>query len=331
MKQRIAVLGAGGWGTALAVLLSEKNYPVTLWENFPDYAGILIKNRENKKFLPGVHIPETIKITSDITMAVENSPVIILAVPSHVARDILNRIKNNNISSGIFVSVIKGIENKTLKRISEIVKEILGNVKFAVLSGPSHAEEVSRKMPTAVVAASKDISTAKYVQNLFCTPYFRVYTSKDIIGVEYGGALKNIIAIAAGIVDGLSFGDNTKAALMTRGLVEISRLGVKMGADSFTFAGLSGIGDLIVTCGSKHSRNRAVGAQIGSGKTLKTVLSHMEMVAEGVKTAKSAYELSRKYKVDMPITEAVYKVLFKNKDPKKAVYSLMTRSYKSEI
>ena len=327
---RVSVIGAGGWGTALALILNERHNDVTLWEYFPDYARVLDGKRENIKFLKGVKIPSRIGISTDLKQSVESAEFIVLAVPSHVLRGLLKKIKAFDYKKKIFISVIKGIEQKTLKTMSEVIRDVLGNVKTAVLSGPSHAEEVARKTPTTVVASSVTPGLAEKVQDLFFTNSFRVYTNKDVLGVELGGAVKNVIAIAAGILDGMGVGDNTKAALITRGLAEMKRLGSKMGADESTFFGLSGIGDLVVTCASRHSRNRSVGEQLGKGKKIGQILKNMEMVAEGVKTTLSVYKLAKKYKVEMPITREVYEVLYRDKSPYDSMRDLMTRSPKSE-
>lgn len=331
---RTAVLGAGSWGTALAILLFSNGHEVTLWEFQKEAAQKLDRIRENIQFLPEIAIPKGIYITSHLEEAIAGKELLVLAVPSHVVRKVAQQIGNFKDSSvPIIVNVAKGIENNTLLRMTQVLKESISGMTdahLAVLSGPSHAEEVSRQIPTAIVAASTDMQTAEFVQSIFMNNYFRVYRSKDVIGVELGGALKNIIAMAAGICDGAGFGDNTKAALQPRGLVEMARLGVKMGADKMTFAGLSGMGDLIVTCMSRHSRNRYVGEQVGKGRKLQDVLDEMVMVAEGVRTTQSAYELSKRYQVEMPITEQVYYILFENKSPREAMYELMLRNPKSE-
>ncbi len=331
---KIAILGAGSWGTALAVLLAAKQKDIILWEFFEEAAIALQKQRENIPMLPGIKIPDNVKITTDIEEAVGDRDIIVSAVPSHVVRSLANSLKFSWIKDKIIVSVTKGIENKTRLRVSQIFHEIHPEYnmgQFVVLSGPSHAEEVSRNVPTTIVAAGSDIKNAKVVQGVFITSTFRVYSHTDVIGVELGGSLKNVIAIAAGIGDGVGFGDNTKAALITRGLVEITRLGTAMGADPLTFAGLSGMGDLIVTCASKHSRNRYVGEEIGKGRTLSQIMSEMVMVAEGIRTTSSAYELAQLYNIEMPITREVYLTLFEDKNPKNAVSDLMTRDAKQEI
>ncbi|MBN2029383.1 NAD(P)H-dependent glycerol-3-phosphate dehydrogenase [bacterium] len=333
MKAKIGILGAGGWGTALALLLHSNGHTVSLWEYRDEAVQKLIETRENRDFLPGVSIPEAIHISSHLATVVFDKALIVVALPSHVVRAVCEQLSDFPLDRVIVVSGSKGIENRTLCRMSEIFIDTLKHLtedQIVVLSGPSHAEEVGRKMPTVVVAASKNPASSKTIQDVFKSPTFRVYTNDDVVGVELGGSLKNIIAIAAGISDGVGFGDNTKAALIDRGIVEITRLGVAMGANPLTFAGLSGMGDLIVTCMSRHSRNRYLGEQIGKGKKLQKVLNEMIMVAEGVKTTRSAMDLSKKYQVDMPITHEVYQVLFEDKEPKEAVYDLMTRESKAE-
>ena len=328
----IAVLGAGGWGTALALLLHGNGHCVRLWEFFPERALKLQRTRENASFLPGVSIPQKIAITNYVHEALDEASMIVFAVPSHVLRDVAKLASPYLKGSLISVNVAKGLEGKTLKRMSQVLQEELPpNTEIATLSGPSHAEEVSRGIPTAVTVASPHENLNNHIQKVFMSRHFRVYTNDDIVGVELAGSLKNVVAIAAGICDGLKYGDNTKGALLTRGLAEMSRLGIAMGARAQTFAGLSGMGDLVTTCVSKHSRNRYVGEQIGKGKKLNQVLSHMEMVAEGVNTTRSARLLAEKKSVEMPITEQVYQVLFADKDPRKAVNDLMHRGAKAEI
>lgn len=329
---KICVLGDGGWGTTLAIILYRKGLNVTLWSVSKKYASYLDRKRINKKFLPGVLIPRSIKITSDLREALGFKDLIILAIPSQYVRRVLRKISALNILNRdvILVSATKGIEVGTLKRVSQIVREELGNIKLAVFSGPTIAREVVKGIPTTAVIASHDREIRKSLQDIFTTERFRIYTNDDVTGVELGGSLKNIIAIACGISDGLGFGTNTKAALLSRGLVEISRLGTAMGAKVATFSGISGLGDLVTTCISPYSRNRFVGEQIGKGKSLREIKSHMQMIAEGVVTTKSAYALSLKYKVDMPITKEVYLVLYKNKSPLKAVRDLMVREKKEE-
>jgi len=330
--EKIAVLGAGSWGTTLALHLHKNGYKVTLWEFFPDYAKELQQKRENLKFLPGFKIPSGVRITPNIKEAAEGTKVIVLAVPSHVMRSVTSFLKPFNLQDVLLVSVAKGIENKTFLRMSQVIARELPASKnnIVVLSGPSHAEEVVRNIPTTVVAASRNLKKAEHIQKIFMSPYLRVYTNTDVVGVELGGSLKNIIAIACGMSDGLGFGDNTKAALMTRGMHEITGLGVAMGAKPKTFAGLSGIGDLITTCISRHSRNRNYGEMLGKGLTPKQALSKMIMVVEGIRTTKSAHALAGKYKIEMPITEQVYAVLFKGKKAKNAGGDLMMREAKPE-
>ncbi|HZW37718.1 MAG TPA: NAD(P)H-dependent glycerol-3-phosphate dehydrogenase [Ignavibacteriaceae bacterium] len=329
----ISVLGAGGWGTTLAILLHYNGHNVTLWEFEKSYAKQLIKERENKPFLPGVKLPEEMFITSELEESLDNKHLIILAVPSQFLRSVVKQINYKTIKNSILVSVAKGIEIDSLLTMSQMLKQVIPNLsddQIGVLSGPSHAEEVSRRIPTAVVSASKSIDTSRIIQEAFMNSYFRVYASNDVLGVELGGSLKNVIAIGAGIVEGAKFGDNTKAAIMTRGIAEISRMGIAMGASPETFAGLSGMGDVIVTCMSRHSRNRFVGEEIGKGKKLKEVLSHMEMVAEGVATTQSANALAKSINVEVPITNEVYNILFEDKDPVMATTDLMTRDMKLE-
>lgn len=333
MSERIAVIGAGSWGTTLAILLTRKGFQVTLWVHRPEHLEALASERINRQYLPDVPLPDSLRLTGELDEAVARAKFVVLAVPSHAMRPICQQMRPEVRRDQIMINVAKGIENDTLKRMSEVIAEVLGLPirQVASLYGPSHAEEVSREIATAVVAASPSLSTARLVRDLFATEFFRVYSNDDIVGVEVGGSLKNVVAIAAGISDGAGFGDNTKAALLTRALVEITRLGVKMGARPETFAGLSGMGDLIVTCMSRHSRNRYVGEQIGRGKRLEQVLKEMVMVAEGVKTTRSAHQLARKFGVEMPISEAVYQVLFHGKSPHQAVYELMTRDPKEEL
>lgn len=329
----VAVLGAGGWGTTLSILLYDNGHKITLYEYKPDYAEFLKQRRINDIYLPGIKIPDEIEITSNLNDAVKNKHIIVLAIPAQYLRSVIEKIDFDLIKNSVLVNVAKGIEISSLKRVSEIIKDVFpetDETQVSTLSGPSHAEEVARKIPTAVVVGSKSLDTAKFVQNEFMNPYFRVYATTDIVGVELGGSLKNVIAIGAGICDGAGFGDNTKAAIMTRGIAEISRLGIALGARPETFSGLSGIGDVIVTCMSKYSRNRYVGEQIGKGRKLKDILAEMEMVAEGVTTAKSVYQLSKKVSVEVPICTEVYKILYEDKDPILATTDLMTRSPKEE-
>jgi glycerol-3-phosphate dehydrogenase (NAD(P)+) len=331
---QIAVLGAGSWGTTLALMLCYNAHQVVLWSYLEDLAQLMAEQRENSTFLPGIKLPPELVVTADVELAVRNTQMVVAAVPSQHLRSVLMRVKSADLCETILVNVAKGIENDSLMTMSEVMQDVLQSCRkenLAILSGPSHAEEVSRQIPTAVVAAAKDLRAAKVVQQTFMTPYFRVYTSDDLRGVELGGALKNVIAIGAGISDGAGFGDNTKAAIMTRGTAEISRLGILMGAQPRTFAGLSGIGDLIVTCMSRHSRNRHVGEEIGKGRKLDDVLNEMVMVAEGVATTRSAYDLARQNHVELPIIAEVHEVLFQDKDPIIATSDLMTRDAKGEL
>jgi glycerol-3-phosphate dehydrogenase (NAD(P)+) len=328
--EKVSIIGDGGWGTTLGILLAKKGIDVAVWGAFPEYIEIVKRGRENVKFLPGVKIPDSVMLTASLTEALGHSQIVVLAVPSQFMRGVLMMLKVESISGKSFISVTKGIENKTLKRMSEVADEVLGRQKFAVLSGPTIALEVANGSPTTIVAASDDARLATAVQDIFMTDRFRVYTSSDVIGVELGGSLKNIIAIAAGACDALGFGTNAKSAVLTRGLVEIVRLGAAMGARRETFYGLSGLGDLTTTCISQYSRNRWLGEEVGKGKKLTDVLKETDMVIEGVATARSAYDLSKKYKVEMPIISEIYKVLYENKDPKRAVHDLMTRAPKDE-
>lgn len=330
-KKKISVLGAGGWGTALSIVLHNKGHNVTLWGSTPDYVEYLKKHRENKKYLKGIEIPSDLKITSDIAEAQIETDLIVIAIPTPYVRKTIKPFKDHCLPGTPIVSVIKGIENETLMRGSEILRDVLGEQPIALLLGPSHAEEVARKLPTTVVIACNDIQVAKEIQDIFITERFRVYTNTDVIGVEIGTSVKNVIAIAAGICDGLGFGDNSKAALITRGLAEMTRLGVAMGGQRDTFSGLAGLGDLITTCVSPYGRNRLVGEQIAKGKKLSQILEEMDQVAEGILTTKSVCKLANKYNVEMPITKEIYNVLFEDKDPIKAVNELMVRKPKSEI
>lgn len=322
----ISIIGAGSWGTAIAILLAKKGCNVKQWVRRQELCNTMKETKENLTYLPGVVLPSNIDISSDLEYCCQGSEIIVIASPSHAVREVVHSLKPYINSSQIIVNIAKGIENETLMRMSQIIEEILPQNKAAVLSGPCHAEEVARDIPTAIVASAREKKTAEYIQDVFMTPKFRVYTNPDMIGVELGGALKNIIALGAGINDGLGFGDNTKAALMTRGIVEISRLGECLGADKMTFAGLSGIGDLIVTCTSMHSRNRRAGIAIGEGKSLEEVLGGTNMVVEGVRTTKSAYDLANKMGIEMPITQEIYNVLYNKADVKNSVINLMMRA-----
>ena len=329
--EKVVVLGGGSWGTALALSLAKKGIDVDIWMRDNAQAVAMNFARENIKYLPGVVIPNNINATNDIEAALKGKTIIVSAIPTQVVRENLKSMKKYITKDQIIVNVSKGIEVGTLSRISEIVKEELPDNEYAVLSGPSHAEEVARDVPTTVVVAACKKAIAERVQDVFMAPKFRVYTNPDVIGVEIGGALKNIIALGAGISDGLCYGDNTKAALMSRGIVEAGRLGKELGAIPATFGGLSGIGDLIVTCTSMHSRNRRAGILIGEGKKLDEVVDSIGMVVEGIKTTKGAFELAKKHGVDMPITEEIYNVLYGGADVKNAVVNLMMRNKKHEI
>lgn len=327
---KISVLGSGSWGIALAVLLKNNGHDVTVWSIFEEEVAMLKAHREHVKNLPGIIIDEAILITSDVELAVEGSEMIVFAVPSKFVRSTATMVKAYIKENQVLINVAKGLEDKTLYTLEQIIKEELPKNHVAVLSGPSHAEEVAKCLPTSVVAACTDEGVVKRIQEVFMNQYFRVYGSSDVLGVEMGGALKNVIALAAGISDGLGFGDNSKAALMTRGVREISRLGLAMGASDKSFSGLSGIGDLIVTCTSMHSRNRRAGILIGQGSTLVEAQEEVQMVVEGVYAAHAALELSKKYGVELPIIEQVNEVLFNNKDPREAVVELMERNKKFE-
>lgn len=328
----ISIIGDGGWGTTLAIHLHENKYKVTLWSPFENYAKEMKKTRVNHKFLPSKKIPKPINITSDLKESIQSAALIVFAVPSKFAVSVLKQIKGTKIdlNKKIFLSVTKGFDTVRLLRISQIIEKELGRIPLAVLSGPTIASEVADKIPSTAVIASKNINTAKRLQTVFNSPYFRIYTNTDVAGVELGGSIKNIIAVACGVCDGLKLGTNTKSAILTRGLAEMARLGSKMGARKETFSGLSGLGDLATTCFSPKSRNRTVGEKIGQGKSVKQILSSMEMVAEGIEAAKAAHKLSLKYKISMPITTEVYNIVYKGKKAKKAVADLMARSVKSE-
>ena len=331
---RIAVLGAGSWGTTLSILLAENSHQVSLWSYRKEDAERIRATRENPAFLPGILIPPAVRVEDDLEASVEGAEMIVGAVPSQFLRSVVCRLKRLPTAGLTVVNVAKGVENHTLMTMSEMLHDTLPDLpasSIATLSGPSHAEEVSRRIPTTVVAASADMETARRVQQAFMLPYFRVYASNDIRGVEIGGSLKNVIAIAAGIIDGADLGDNTKAAVMTRGIAEIARVGVAMGAHIRTFSGLSGIGDLMVTCMSRHSRNRSVGVEIGKGRKLADIVGGMVMVAEGIATTESAFALARRVGVEVPIIAEVYRILFEEKDPLIACHDLMTRDPKGEL
>lgn len=328
---KIVVLGAGSWGTALSMVLCSKGHEVNLWMRNKEQYEDMVSTGRNNRYLPNITLPSSLNLYIDLESAVTGADAVLIAVSSQSVRGILKNIKPYLSGNEIIINSAKGLEKNTNLRISQIVSEELPDNPFVVLSGPSHAEEVSDNIPTTVVAASKKKATAEFVQDLFITPSFRVYTNPDVIGVELGGSLKNVIAFGAGIADGLGFGDNAKAALITRGISEIARLGKAMGASISTFAGLSGIGDLIVTCTSMHSRNRRAGILIGKGKGLDETLAEIGMVVEGITTTKVAYELAKEYNVEMPITQEIYDVLYNDGSAKEAVYNLMSRARTNEI
>ncbi len=329
---KVGFIGAGSWGTTLAVHLAQLGHDVLLWGHGEEQRARMRADRENRRYLPGIPFPPKLRTVESVAETAGAS-VIVIATPTQNIRETLAGLSAADIANAVVVSASKGIERGTLKRISEMVAESHGvdPDRFVCLSGPSHAEEVSRGIPTLVVAASRSTANADAVRDLFTTDTLRVYSSPDIVGVELGGALKNVIALCAGIIDGLGFGDNTKAALVTRGLAEITRMGVTLGADHETFSGLSGLGDLVVTCFSRHSRNRYVGEQIGSGRKLEEIIAEMDMVAEGVSTTDSAFQLAGRCGVEMPITNEVYRILFQGKDPRVATHRLMTRETKQEV
>ncbi|MFA5577373.1 MAG: NAD(P)H-dependent glycerol-3-phosphate dehydrogenase [Tissierellaceae bacterium] len=331
MTERVGVLGGGSWGSALAILLTNKGYSVEMWARDSEQIAEMKEVKMNKKYLADTPLPQSLELTSDLERGIFKKDVLIFSMGTHGIREVLKNSSHYIRPEQIIVNVSKGIENDSLMRISQIVGEFLPENKYTVLSGPSHAEEVAKNMPTTAVSASIDKETAEFIQGLFTTPSFRVYTNPDVIGVELGGALKNIIALGAGISDGLGYGDNTKAALMTRGIFEMARLGEKMGAKISTFSGLSGIGDLIVTCTSMLSRNRRAGILIGQGSKVEDAIREIGMVVEGIKTTKSAYNLSKKYGIEMPITREIYNVLYEGKDVKNAVTNLMLRDMKHEM
>lgn len=329
---RIAVLSDGAWGTALALNLVANGHEVTQWGPFSDYLAEMARTRENARFLPGVKLPQELHFEPEMGKAVNGRELLLLATPTQYLRSVLKQLQPFlEPERQLLVNVAKGIEVESWLRISEMVAEVLGRTRYAVLSGPSHAEEVSRRVPTAVVAASENSADAELVQRIFLNDNFRVYTSADVVGVELGGALKNVMAIAAGIIDGMKLGDNPKAAMMTRGISEMGRLGELLGGKAQTFSGLSGIGDLIVTCTSGHSRNRHVGEELGRGRKLPEILQSMGMVvAEGVPTARGAYTLARKTGAETPIIDEIYAVLYEGRDVPTAIRNLMSRTAKPE-
>ncbi|MEG2353246.1 MAG: NAD(P)H-dependent glycerol-3-phosphate dehydrogenase [Clostridium sp.] len=328
---KVTFIGGGSFGTALAISLAQKNIDVSIWARDENVVNDININRRNSKYLKNIKLPEGISAFVNMRDAICGSQVVVLGTPSHVIKDISIKLKEIISEEAIVVSIAKGIEQDSLKRLSQVIGEELPKNKVVVLSGPSHAEEVAINIPTTLVSSSFDEDAAKYIQDLFMTDKLRVYTNTDLIGVEIGGAVKNIIALAAGILDGIGYGDNSKAALMTRGMSEIARVGIKMGGRPETFYGLTGMGDLIVTCTSMHSRNRRAGILIGKGYTMEEASKEVGMVVEGIKACKAFHSLSKKLNEDMPITQTLYKVLFENKDLNDAVYELMTRDKKQEI
>lgn len=327
---KVGVIGAGSWGTALALLLHKNGHDITVWSISKEEVDMLSNEREHKSKLPGVKIPEDMKFTTDLECAIKEKDFLVLAVPSTFTRSTAQKMSSYIVEDQIIVDVAKGIEESTLMTLSQQIKDEIPKADVAVLSGPSHAEEVGRGLPTAVVIGATTEKTATYLQTMFMNDVFRVYTSPDILGMELGGSLKNVIALAAGIADGMGYGDNTKAALITRGIAEISRLGMAMGGSVESFNGLTGIGDLIVTCASVHSRNRKAGYLIGQGMSMQEAMDEVEMVVEGVYSTKAAVKLSEKYNISMPIVNKVNEVLFEGKNPKDAVNELMLRDVKVE-
>ena len=342
---KIAVIGAGSWGTALAILLGRKFSNVVLWAHRKAHSEQLDQDRENKKYLPGITFPSGLLITDSLQTAVTNATIVVMVVPSHSYRDVFNYIIPCLKEGCRVVSAVKGIENISLKTMTQVMEELLmsffktegvfqahlnNNIELGVLSGPSFAKEVANSVPTAVTVGFKDIEIAKEIQNIFVTDFFRVYASTDLVGLEISAALKNIIAIATGVCDGLGYGLNTRAALITRGLAEITRLGSALGAEESTFSGLSGVGDLLLTCTGSLSRNRTVGLLLGEGKNLSQIKDEMQMVAEGIKTTRSVYDLSQRLGIDMPILEQVYKIIYEGKNCAEAVGDLLKRELKVE-
>ena len=328
--KKVAFLGGGSFGTALAILLANKGNEVKIYAREESVVNDINNNRRNDKYIKGLCIPENVMAFTNLDEAVKDAEYVIIAVPSHVIRSTSARLKGKIRESVPVISIAKGMEQNTNLRLSEVIEEELPN-PVVILSGPSHAEEVAFEMPTTVVTSSRDMKYARDVQDLFMTNTFRIYTNEDLIGVEIGGAVKNIIALAAGICDGIGYGDNSKAALMTRGMAEIVRVGIKLGGSAETFLGLTGMGDLIVTCTSEHSRNRRAGFLIGTGKTVEESIEEVGMVVEGIKACKVFYELKEKLGIEMPITDVLYKVLFEGKEPQKVVIDLMEREKKDEI
>lgn len=334
---KIAVLGAGSWGTALAILLSEKGHIVRMWGHSKEHVDKLILERENKKYLNGIPFPSTLFPVHELEVAITGCRLVLVVVPSQYLRDVFTRAAKFIESGTRIVSAVKGIENTTLKTMSQVIGDLVytkdeenSSVEIGVLSGPSFAEEVARGVPTAVTLGFKNIGTAKDLQKSIATDHFRIYASRDVIGLEISGAMKNIVAIAAGVCDGLGYGQNTRAALITRGLVEMKRLGMAMGAESATFSGLSGLGDLVLTCTGDLSRNRTVGLKLGQGKSLKEITGEMTMVAEGISNTRSIYDLAKKLEIEMPILEQIYGILYKGNKCSEAVKNLLQRELKEE-
>jgi glycerol-3-phosphate dehydrogenase (NAD(P)+) len=333
MAEPIGIIGGGAWGTALALLLSDKGLPVTLWMFEQDLAGETARTRENRVYLPGFKLPASVTITSSLEAAARDKPFILSVVPSHTVRAVSAQFAPYLSPDAVIISASKGIEIESLKPLAEVFEDTLPwrfHDRLCFLSGPSFAKEVAKKMPTAVALASFDPEIGKQAQRVLSTTYFRVYTNPDVIGVELGGAVKNVIAIAAGVLEGLGFGHNTMAALITRGLAEMARLGTALGADPRTFSGLAGIGDLVLTCTGDLSRNRTLGVRLGTGEKMDDILRGMQTIAEGVKTAKATREIARKYHIEMPVVEEVYQILYEGKDPRQALRDLMARELKGE-
>ncbi len=333
MAEKIGVIGGGAWGTALAMMLAEKGHDVTLWMYEQDLAAETARTRENKAYLPGFTLPASLAVTSSMETAAAGKSIILSVVPSHTARQVSKQFAPFLAKDAIIVSASKGIEIDTLMPLSDVFRDVLPPLfhnRLCFLSGPSFAKEVAQKMPTAVTLASYDAALGRKVQEAFSNSYFRIYTNADVIGVELGGSLKNVVAIAAGVLEGMGYGYNTTAALLTRGLAEMARLGVAMGGNLQTFSGLAGMGDLVLTCMGGLSRNRTLGERLGKGEKLDAIMKGAKTVAEGVKTAKAARDLARKYKVDMPIADEVCAILYEGKDPRKALKDLMTRELKGE-
>jgi glycerol-3-phosphate dehydrogenase (NAD(P)+) len=328
--KKIAIIGDGAWGTTLAILLREKGFPVTVWSAFKEYAEEVQFSRENRKFLPHTLIPDGVLFTADLKLAISDADIVVLAVPSQYIDSVLLRIKKQSYKGKLFVSVIKGIDPKSFKTMSQLLQKELGKVTMAVISGPTIATEVVRKMPTTAVVACANAKIARELQGIFSCDYFRVYTNSDVVGVELCGSVKNVIALACGVCDGLGYGTNAKAALLTRGLVEMTRLGKAFKARPETFMGLAGLGDLATTCFSVNSRNRTVGQELGKGRSIQEILAGMDAVAEGVVTSKAVHHLAKKLHIDMPITRAVYEMIYHHKPALEAVSDLMLRSLKQE-